>query len=131
MKALIDYLLKRMRRRQAGEFELEEELRFHLEMLAQELRGSGMTTAAAVAASRDRFGDLERVRHQCLAIRRRRDPVNRVLKLALIVMFVAGLVLRMFSVTVQFGRLADLSMAIAVLGHFFLHLRGFKSRHSY
>ncbi|HEX8559750.1 MAG TPA: ABC transporter permease [Pyrinomonadaceae bacterium] len=47
-----------------GEFDrrLEEEVRFHLEMKAEELRASGMTAGEADRAARRRFGNETRVR---------------------------------------------------------------------
>lgn len=38
-------------------------------------------------------------------------------------MFTIGLMLRIFAVAPQCGHLADLSIAIAILGHLFLYLR--------
>lgn len=123
MKTLGAYVFKRLGG-QTSESQVEEELRFHLERLEQDFRQSGMTAADATAASHEQFGDLEGIRRQCLEISRRKDPVNRALKAALVLVFVVGLVLRLFTGTPQFGRLADLSMTIAILGHLFLYLRG-------
>jgi hypothetical protein len=123
MKTERTHLIKLLGGR-TSELQVEEELRFHLETLEQEFRRSGMTVAAARAASQERFGDLERIRRQCLEISRRSHPINQALKAALMFLFVVGLLLRAFTITPQFGRLADLSMTIAILGHLFLYLRG-------
>ena len=121
MKALGTYLLERVGR--TAESEVDDELRFHLEMLEQDCRRQGMAPESARAGCRERFGDLERARRQCLQITRRKDPFTRTLKSALVGLFVAGVVLRLFGTAPQFDRLADLSIAIGILGHLFLLLR--------
>ncbi len=50
--------------------ELEDELSFHLEMRVRELVEEGMTEAEARSEARRRFGDLGRVRAQCVRIRK-------------------------------------------------------------
>lgn len=105
------------------ESEVDEELSFHLQMLEQEYIHRGTSTANAQLAARRRFGEIDVVRGQCVAIARRRHPLNYILRSALLFMLVAGLFLRIFTAAPQFGRLADLSIAIAVLGHLFLYVR--------
>ena len=121
MRALRTYLVEWFDR--SAESELDDELSFHLEMLEQDCGRQGMAPESARAACRERFGDLERARRQCLQITRRKDPVTRALKSALVGLFFAGALLRALGTTPQFDRLADLSIAIAVLGHLFLFLR--------
>jgi putative ABC transport system permease protein len=45
--------------------DVDDELRFHLEMRAEELVGGGMTPDAARAEARRQFGDMEYTRHYC------------------------------------------------------------------
>ena len=54
--------------RVASERELDEELRFHLEMRAAENMAAGMTSAEASADARRRFGDLEHIKNLCREI---------------------------------------------------------------
>lgn len=122
MKSFATLLRDRLGRRRL-ETEVNEELSFHLEMLRQDCVQKGMPSDTADFAIRQRFGDIERIRRQCLEINRRKDFLARVMKSALVLMFTIGLMLRIFAVAPQYGRLADLSIAIAILGHLFLYLR--------
>jgi hypothetical protein len=54
--------------RAASERELDEELRFHLEMRIADNLAAGMTPAEAAANARRRFGDIERVKKLCREI---------------------------------------------------------------
>lgn len=47
------------------EAEIDEEIRYHLEMRAREYRSRGLSTRAAEAEARRRFGDVSRVREEC------------------------------------------------------------------
>ncbi len=58
-------LLRMTLRRRRLEDELDEELRFHLEMQAIENRRRGMSAADARHAASDAFGGYERVKEQC------------------------------------------------------------------
>src|SRR5919107_887685 len=53
--------------------DVDNELRFHLEMLSSELVAAGMHPSAARAEAERRFGDLTPVRDACLTIDRRRE----------------------------------------------------------
>ena len=53
--------------------DLDDELRFHLEMREQEYRAAGMSAAEARAAVIERFGDVARVRESCSDIDQRRE----------------------------------------------------------
>ena len=122
MKDFANFLRKRLGRHRL-ETEVNEELSFHLEMLRLDFAQRGMSPETADFAIRQRFGDVERIRRQCLKINRRKHFSTRALKSAFVLMFTIGLMLRVFSVAPQYGRLADLSIVIAILGHLFLYLR--------
>ena len=53
--------------------DLDDELRFHIEMREQEYRAEGMSAAEARAAVLERFGDVARVRESCTQIDQRRE----------------------------------------------------------
>ena len=48
------------------EFEADSEIRFHLEMDAMELRRDGLAPSDSEEAARKRFGNIERIRRDCL-----------------------------------------------------------------
>ena len=53
--------------------DVDDELRFHLEMLQRDYEARGMTPDAARRAARDRFGDVDRVEHELLEHDHRRE----------------------------------------------------------
>ena len=59
------------------EEELDDELRFHLDMRTEQLVAAGMTPAAARAEALRQFGNLTRVAAECHAIDRRREREMR------------------------------------------------------
>ena len=52
-------------RPRSAEGELDEELRFHMEMEARKERANGLTDQEARRSARDRFGGVEQVREEC------------------------------------------------------------------
>ncbi|HEU4994187.1 MAG TPA: permease prefix domain 1-containing protein, partial [Gemmatimonadaceae bacterium] len=56
-----------------GAADLDDELRFHVDMRVAELMARGMSESAARAAVTERLGDLARTRKDCLAISNRRQ----------------------------------------------------------
>ena len=54
--------------RRSIERDVDDELSFHLAMREEKLRGLGLEPAAAEARARERFGDAERVRDECITI---------------------------------------------------------------
>jgi hypothetical protein len=112
------------------ERQVEEELDFHCEMLREKYQEMGLSEEAAREAARKRFGDVERVQAECVAISRRSRPAVKLLKLMLLLFFASGLSLRINSVEIYFKHLADILMATGVLGQLLLHLRGLHARGS-
>src|SRR5687768_6104165 len=53
--------------------DVDDELRFHLEMRQRDYEARGMTPEEARRAARERFGDVERVEHQLLEHDHRRE----------------------------------------------------------
>jgi predicted permease len=72
-------------RKRSAEEELEEEIRFHLEMEAREMAREGMTSIEARRAARVAFGGVERVKEEVRNVRGARmlDDLVQDLKLAL------------------------------------------------
>src|SRR5918911_4935053 len=61
--------------------DVDEELRFHLEMRVEELIALGLTPAAAREEALRQFGDLEGTRRYCRAIDQRREREVRRIEL--------------------------------------------------
>ena len=104
--------------------DVEEELHFHIEMLERKYTQQGMPAAAARAAASRRFGNLETVKRQCMTIRKRNSPLQRVLKISLILIAVAGLAIHLLSSDYKVGRMGSVLIMIAIAGRLLLYVRG-------
>ena len=123
MKIEIANLFKNSNRKQMV-FEVEDELRFHIEMLERKYVKDGMSAAAAKAAALRRFGSLERAMKQCVNIRNRNSLLRRVLKTSLILMGLAGLAIRILSSDLHVDHIGDILIMIAIAGRLLLYVRG-------
>jgi hypothetical protein len=109
---------------QTIEREIEEEFRFHLEMLTLEHLQKHMSLAEAEDAARNRFGNVEQIKDQCVEISKNAHPLIRALKSFVIVVFLAGVLLRVFSTELHLVRVGDILIFIAVLSRLFVYVRG-------
>ena len=110
----------------AIEREVNEELRFHLELLTEQHLQNGGTVEDARASALKSFGDVEQVKDECVEISQRRHPFTRALKSFLILVFLAGVFVRIFGTELHVDRVGDMLIAIAVMGRLFLYVRGLK-----
>jgi hypothetical protein len=110
--------------RQEREREVEEELNLHLELMAQDLRQRQFSSAEARRLALERFGDVEKVRRECVEVRKRNRPLVRVLKSFLILLFFAGFLFRISSANINVRHIGDILMIIGIMGRLFVHLRG-------
>jgi DNA-binding PadR family transcriptional regulator len=104
-------------------FEVEEELRFHIEMLERKYAQQGMSHAQAKAAAWKRFGNLERVKKQCVHISLRNSLLRRVLKTASILIALTGLAIHAISSDFRVARIGTVLIIIAISGRLLLHVR--------
>lgn len=113
-------------RSEAIEREVEEELRFHLELLTEQHLQHADTLDEARASALRRFGDVEQIKDECVEISKRKRPLLRALKSFLILTFLAGVFVRIFSTELQVDRVGQMLIAIAVMGRVFLYVRALK-----
>lgn len=104
--------------------DVEEELRFHVEMLERKYAGDGMCAEESKAAALKRFGDLEKVKKQCVEISSRNTLARRVLKLSSILIALAGLAIHLLSTDDKVARIGSVLIMIAVTGRLLLYVRG-------
>ena len=104
--------------------EVEEELQFHIDMLERKYAQHGMSGAHAKAAALKRFGNLERVRKQCVDISRRNSLLRRVLKLSSILIALTGLAIHTLSSDYKVARIGTMLIMIAVSGRLLVYVRG-------
>ena len=105
-------------------FEVDEELQFHIEMLEHKYVQQGMSDARAQAAALKRFGNFERIKQQCVDIRRRSRLLQRVLKSSSILMALAGLAIHASTSDYKVARVGTMLIVIAVAGRLLLYVRG-------
>ena len=125
MKTMKVRLFERSNRRSA-EHEVENELRFHLELLIEEYLHQGMTLEEAEEEASKRFGNVERIKNQCVEISKRSRPLMRVLKSFLIVVFLTGVLARISSADIYVKQTGNMLMIIAPLSWLLLYLRGLR-----
>ena len=104
--------------------EIDDELRFHIDLLTDEHVRRSMSFEEASEAAMKRFGNVEEVRDQCAQIRREGHPVIRALKLFLVVVFLSGVLIRIFAPEYHITRVGDILMAVGLLGRLWLYVRG-------
>jgi hypothetical protein len=105
--------------------DVDEELRFHVEMLQQKYARHGMSPVDAKAAAQKRFGNFERVKNQCVKISRRSSPLHLVLKISSILLAFTGLLIFLLNSDYKVARIGTLLIVIAILGRVLLYVRGF------
>lgn len=119
-------LLKQLDPRKIA-FDVEDELRFHVEMLQQKYTRHGMSPAEANEAAKKRFGNFERVRNQCVQISKRTSVLQHVLKASSILLAFTGLLIFVMNSDYKVARIGTILIAIAILGRLLLYVRGLTS----
>jgi len=105
-------------------FEVEEELQFHIEMLQGNYTQHGMSAAEAKTAAARRFGNFERVKRQCVDIRRRNSLLRRVLKTSTILIALIGLSIHFLASNYKVERIGNTLIMIAIAGRLLIYVRG-------
>lgn len=113
-----------------AQLEIEEELQFHLDLLTEEHCRQDMTWEEARATAIECFGNVEQIRDECLKVARRNHPVVLALKWFFGLVFVTGVLVRVFSPEFHLTRVGDVLMVVGVLSRLLLYLRGM-NRSSY
>lgn len=123
MKSAITRLYHRFDR-EVIERQIEEELRFHLELLTEQHLQQNMPLAEAQEAALKRFGSVELIKDQCVEISRRNRPLFRALRFFLILVFCVGVLIRGFTGGLQVHHLGDIFILLAISGCLFTYVRG-------
>jgi hypothetical protein len=123
MKAVLKSLFHRFDR-EVIERQIEDELRFHLDLLTEHHLERNMPLPEARDAALKRFGNMEQIKEQCVEISRNNRLVIRAIKFFLILVFLAGVFVRVFSPELHVTRVGDLLIFVAVMGRLFFYVRG-------
>ena len=117
-------MLAKLLNHQKVVFDVEDELRFHVEMLERKYTQQGMSSVEAKTAATTRFGNFERARNQCVEISRRSNPLQRVLKISSILLGLTGLLIHILNSDFMVARIGTVMISIAILGRLLLYVRG-------
>src|SRR5262245_43280372 len=121
IKSILRRLGAPLRSKSTGR-EIEDELRFHIEMRARDNIAAGMSPEDAVADAMRRFGDFDQIRVVCEEIRKERlAGIMKVIKGCAWVILGCGLALKMSSNIVAV--VGDFLILIALLWRLLIHLR--------
>ena len=102
--------------------EIEDELRFHIEMRASDNIAAGMSPEDAVADAMRRFGNFDRIRADCEGVKKERlGGIMKVIKGCAWAILGCGLMLKMSSNVVAL--VGDFLILIALLWRLLIHLR--------
>jgi hypothetical protein len=104
--------------------EIEEELLLHLELLTEEQFRPDVSLEVARATALKRFGNVEQIKDQCVEISTRSNPLLRALKSFLILVFLAGVLVRVLSTEFHVLHVGDILIAVGVLGRLLVYVRG-------
>ena len=121
MKALTG-LFQRLDNQQARR-EVEEELRFHLDLLTDEHCRQGTPPDEARIKAEERFGNFEQIRDQCVEISMRNGLQTRALKCLLILIFLTGVLVHILATEYHVTRIGNLLMMIGLLGRLLVYVR--------
>jgi hypothetical protein len=119
----MNYLLPRLQKPTELELDVEEELRLHLDLLLHDNIQRGMSPEEARIATLKRFGNLDRVKNECVEICRRSHSLQRAFKVCMILLFLTGVFLRISSTQLHVGRIGTTLIMIAIAGRLLLYVR--------
>ncbi|MCU1264027.1 MAG: hypothetical protein JWM21_345 [Acidobacteria bacterium] len=105
------------------EREIEEQMRFHIDLLTQANLQQDMSAKEAKEAALRRFGNVEQIKDQCAQIHRRSQPLTRALKTLFLLLFLSGVLVRVFNTELHLTHLGDLLIAVPALGSLLLYVR--------
>ena len=123
MKAVMKRLYHRFDR-EVIERQIEEELRFHLDLLTEQHLQQDMSLPEAKAAALKRFGNVEQIKDQCVEISSSNRLLIRALKSFLILIFLVGVLVRVFGTEFHVTRAGDVLIAVGILGRLWVYVRG-------
>jgi hypothetical protein len=109
-------LLNLFKRKRTLEQEVDEELSFHLDMQTDDYAIRGLSDEESKAKAKARFGDVEKIRTECIRISSRSTVLLWILNSVFLLNLFAGLVLRVSASVLTVRRVGDVMMMIGGLG---------------
>lgn len=108
------------------EREVEEELRFHLDLLTEEYISRGIVRVEAEGLAARRFGNLQQIKGECAQIANRNRTLIQVIKALLVPLFFSGIFIRFSAVELAVKHIGEILVAIAILARVLFYVRGLK-----
>ena len=115
MKNLLD-LLRLRTTKDSVESEVEEEFRFHIDMQTYNYEDRGISPEQSRAMAEARFGDLQKIKTECVRISLGSTVLTWVLNSVFLLSLVVGLFLRVLIPEMHVNRVGDVMMMIGGLG---------------
>ncbi len=109
-------LQKLFRRKRIIADEVDEELRFHLDMRTDEYTNRGLSDEESKSMAKAMFGDVEKIRTECIRIGSRSTALVWFLNSVFLVNLFVGLVLRVVAPVLTVRRVGVVMMMIGGLG---------------
>ena len=114
MKNLLEQIYRR--RKPPIEREIDEELRFHIDMQTRDYEGRGLSTEDSRVMANTRFGDVEKIKKECIRIGSGTTVLIWILNSVFLLSLFLGLVLRGLVPEFHVNRVGDVMMMIGGLG---------------
>ena len=107
-----------IRRRSQGsiESEVEEELQFHIDMQSSDYESLGVTAEKSRVMAEKRFGNVEKIKDECVRISNRTTVLTWVLNAVFLTFLIVGLFVRLLGTEMHVSRVGDVMMMIGGLG---------------
>jgi hypothetical protein len=114
VKNLLEQIYRR--RRPPIEKEVDEELRFHIDMQTYDYEGRGLSPEDSRVMARARFGDVEKIRKECVRIGSGTTFLIWILNSVFLLSLFGGLMLRALVSEKNLHHVGDILMMIGGLG---------------
>lgn len=98
------------------ESEVAEELQFHLDMQSYDYEKLGVTPARSRVMAEKRFGNVEKIKDECVRISKRTTMLTWVLNATFLLFLIFGLFLRLLVPQMQVNRVGTVMIMIGTLG---------------
>ena len=98
------------------ENEVHEELHFHIDMQTSDYESRGITTEESRMLAQARFGDVERIKSECIRISTGNIFLTWVLTFVFLMSLIVGLLVRALSTEMNVTRVGTVMMMIGGLG---------------
>lgn len=98
------------------ESEVEEELQFHLDMQSYDYEKIGVSPEDSRAMAESRFGNLKKIKTECVRISKRTTVLTWALNAAFLMFLIIGLFLRLLIPQAQVPQVGNVMMMIGGLG---------------